>query len=60
MGATFNIREIGSDSLPPNVTLAQVIAALPRTAAYVARSSAIWAGIVDQGRQAPPNRFVRR
>lgn len=58
VGATFNIREIGSDSLPPNVTLAQVIAALPRTAAYVARSSAIWAGIVDQARQAPPNRFV--
>jgi len=58
VGATFTIREIDSDSLPPNVTLARVMAALPRTAAYVTRSSAIWAGIVDQARQAPPNRFV--
>ena len=58
VGATFTIREIGSDSLPPNVTLARVMTALPRTAAYVTRSSAIWAGIVDQARQAPPNRFV--
>lgn len=58
VGATFDIRETGSDSVRPNVTLAQVMAALPRTAAYVARSSAIWAGIVDQALKAPPNRFI--
>lgn len=58
VGATFHLRERGAEGERPNVTLEQVMAALPRTAAYVARSAAIWAGIVDQARQAPPNRFV--
>ena len=58
VGATFDIRQRGVGNPRPNVTLAQVMQALPRTAAYVTRSSAIWAGIVDQARQAPPNRFV--
>lgn len=70
VGATFDIRATGPDRardparrrdpdpVRPNVTLARVMAALPRTAAYVARSSRIWADIVDQARKAPPNRFV--
>ncbi len=58
VGATFDIRVIDPDPVRPNITLAQVMAALPRTAAYVAHSSAVWAGIVDQARLAPPNRFV--
>jgi hypothetical protein len=58
VGATFDIRQTGAETKPSNVTLAQVMQALPRTAAYVARSTAIWAGIVDQARQAPVNRFA--
>lgn len=57
-GATFDIQPLGTGGERPNVTLAEVVEALPRTAAYVARSTAIWAAIVDQARQAPPNRFV--
>lgn len=57
-GATFAIRAGGSEADRPSVTLAEVMQALPRTADYVARSAAIWAGIVDQARQAPVNRFV--
>lgn len=58
VGATFHMRERGAEGERPNVTLAQVTAALPRTAAYVARSAAIWAAITDQAQQAPVNRFV--
>src|SRR5690606_24578552 len=57
-GATFHIREAGAEGLRPNVTLEQVMTALPRTADYVARSTAIWAAIVDRARQAPVNRFT--
>lgn len=58
IGATFQIRARGVEGERPNVTLEQAMAALPRTAGYVARSAGIWAAIVDQARQAPPNRFV--
>ena len=58
VGATFSIRQPGVETAPPNVTLARVMKALPRTADYVARSSGMWAAIVDQARQAPPNRFI--
>lgn len=56
--ATFHMRERGVEGERANVTLAQVVAALPRTAGYVARSAAIWAAIVDQARLAPPNRVI--
>lgn len=57
VGATFHMRERSSDGERLNVTLAQVMAALPRTAGYVARSAGIWAAIVDKMRESTPNRF---
>lgn len=57
-GATFHMQARGAGGERPNVTLGQVMAALPRTAGYVARSAAIWAAIVDQARLAPPNRVI--
>ena len=55
--ATYHIEQLGVSGDRPPLTLAEVSAALSRTAAYVARSINIWAAIVDQRRAAPPNRF---
>ena len=55
--ATYHIEQIGVSGERPPPTLAEASAALTRNSAYVARSSNIWAAIVDQRRAAPPNRF---
>lgn len=61
--ATFNIERINSEGegavgYRPPITMAEVTAAMERTSAYVARSTNIWAAIVDDIRKAPANRFV--
>ena len=55
--ATFAIECVGASGDRPPLTVAEVARAMARTAGYVARSSNIWAAIVDQRRAAPPNRF---
>ena len=55
--ATFAIECAGSSGDRPPLTVAEVARAMARTAGYVARSSNIWAAIVDRRRAAPPNRF---
>lgn len=54
---TFKIERVGATGYRPSLTVAEVSQAMNRTATYVARSSNIWAAIVDQRRAAPPNRI---